>query len=1275
MENKSSGTALREGNAALREKKYSIALEKYKQALIELPELTSAIEFNISLTQQYLGEALEINSIESHSATSPPAVFTSSSPKQKTQTEPEKRQKRVMRGYFDRLDETGLSGWAINEKEPNTPVELSIFVDGIHFLDIQSSEPRKDLISKNIQGAKAGFQINWPSGLFNNGTDFDVRFKNNEKSLSKSPKSFPGEAASAATNSTRYLDELRSGLIRYTTVIVPIYNAYDAVSECISSLIDHTSIDVKILLIDDCSTDSRIGALLSKYEHNDQFVIIRNASNLGYTCTINKAIKACQADDVVLLNSDTVVTNRWLDNLRYAAYSQALVATVTAMSDNAGAFSAPEIGVFNPIPPHLDTSSYARIITNSADGRSLQVPTGNGFCMFIRRAAMETLGLFDEKKFPRGYGEENDFCMRALRQGWKNLVCNKAYVYHKRSQSFQGEKVKLMASGAAQLGLDYPDYKHLTKRFRDVEFTYVRHKARTGIATKNRDNARPRILYVISTQTGGTPQTNLDLMRSMVGRYECFLLRCDSKVITLSQLIGNVLFVQETHTLTKPIEPTTHVSEEYDRVALDILYRYSIDMVHIRHIAWHGMGLAEAAKSINLPVIYSSHDFYAVCPSLNLLDESLKYCGGSCTKGSGTCQIGLWEPHQLPPLKDAFIHRWREMFSKFFSYCDVIISTAPSAREIFLNSFPETTEKFVVIPHGRDFEGFEQPSDLVQPGKIKVLVPGNISRSKGAHLIKEISELDEEGLLEFNFLGNVAGILSKVGVHHGQYERAEFKDKVKQIAPTVGMVLSIWPETYCHTLTEMWACGIPVFGIDVGAVGDRIRESNAGWLISPNSTAREIYDEIIKEVTNRSGFTQRAIALRKWQATEGVWNNTSTMAAEYRLIYQNLLHETATMGARIGLLIKGKQTHPATAYIRVLQPLRELENCLNKVDIRQVDTAWILAGGAEKLDALIIQRDAIPAKHADGVITKLKEAHIPYIYEIDDMLWNLPVSHGDHSIDTAQKKAIKKLAGNAALVTTSTETLSENLKQFNSNILVIPNSHNRSLWQEPIALAYLNRVHEENGLGGKRQRILYMGTKSHATDLAIIIPAIEEIVRRNPDTEIIQIGGGVALPYARELVVPVEIRTYPEFVLWFRSVCCQVTIALAPLEDTLFNSAKSDIKALDYGFAGVPAVYSNVGPYALSIENNRTGLLAENSIENWIHAIEKLLSDEALQMTIREEALAECMRRAEINIITRPWLAAFDLVVSSQLERSYADKSRLVSPASTTFKAGADPCQ
>ena len=80
-----------------------------------------------------------------------------------------------VRGQLDRLEADGLSGWAINDLEPGRPVELEILLDGRHWLTMQTSEPRKDLMAKGIDGDVAGFRLAWPNGLLPTSTLVEVR--------------------------------------------------------------------------------------------------------------------------------------------------------------------------------------------------------------------------------------------------------------------------------------------------------------------------------------------------------------------------------------------------------------------------------------------------------------------------------------------------------------------------------------------------------------------------------------------------------------------------------------------------------------------------------------------------------------------------------------------------------------------------------------------------------------------------------------------------------------------------------------------------------------------------------------------------------------------------------------------------------------------------------------------------------------------------------------------------------------------------------------------
>ena len=150
--------------------------------------------------------------------------------------------------------------------------------------------------------------------------------------------------------------------------------------------------------------------------------------------------------DVVLLNSDTEVPPGWLTRLAGHAYATPRVASVSPFSNNATICGYPRIEA-GPPAFGLGVTELDAACRAANGGRSVELPTTVGFCMYIRRAALADVGLFDADAFGRGYGEENDFCLRASARGWRHLLACDTFVYHEGSVSFGAG-----ASAAAEHG-------------------------------------------------------------------------------------------------------------------------------------------------------------------------------------------------------------------------------------------------------------------------------------------------------------------------------------------------------------------------------------------------------------------------------------------------------------------------------------------------------------------------------------------------------------------------------------------------------------------------------------------------------------------------------------------------------------------------------------------------------------------------------------------------------------------------------------------------------
>src|SRR5438445_3821057 len=160
------------------------------------------------------------------------------------------------------------------------------------------------------------------------------------------------------------------------SVIVPIYNSSQSVQSCITSLLRHSP-NARLILIDDASTDARIAPILDEAAKHRQVHVHRNERNRGYTSSVNVGMRLAGGDDVVLLNSDTEVGPRWLAALKIAAYGADDIGTVTAVSDNAGAFSVPELERHCPIPARWTLAQAQRAVLQQAGTRYPRLPTGN----------------------------------------------------------------------------------------------------------------------------------------------------------------------------------------------------------------------------------------------------------------------------------------------------------------------------------------------------------------------------------------------------------------------------------------------------------------------------------------------------------------------------------------------------------------------------------------------------------------------------------------------------------------------------------------------------------------------------------------------------------------------------------------------------------------------------------------------------------------------------------------------------------------------------------
>ncbi len=670
------------------------------------------------------------------------------------------------------------------------------------------------------------------------------------------------------------------------TIIIPVYNAYEEVRRCLDSILKEMKPWHRVLIINDCSTDDRIEHLLAECSANNNIQIIHNPTNMGYVKSVNVAIQTCRTD-VVLLNSDTEVTSGWLEKLTIAAYSDEKVMTVTPLSNAAGMFSVPKENVNNLLPGEKCLQDIARIVEKQSFHNFVQVPTGNGFCMYIKRTAFEQIGLFDDIAFGKGYCEENDFCMRLKLKGYENIVCDDTYIFHHHTASFQQEKKQLLKKNKEILLSRYPQYDFLVANMvRSEELAKIRERIKSGFGQYEQGGVSKRnVLYVIQCANGGSVKANEDLMGYVDAHdWNVFMLNSDCRTLHLYQFTDGALHLLHQWTPARQWDINNLYDAEWRNIYFNVLYYCHIDIVHVRHLYKHTFDIVDAAYWMNISVIFSFHDFYYICPTTNLINEKGEYCNACCSSHKGKCRIS--EPsiritHYLPEWVES---DWRKRVCNIFEKADVFVTTSEYSKNLYERIFPDLQGKIKVYEHGRDFSYTRKFYGSVpnEHEKIRILLAGNIDYNKGAQYISQLLDVDDKEILEFHCIGNITEELKPRVKYYGKYMRDDFKDYVIKIRPSLVGVFSVWPETYCHIITEAFSCGIPCVVSDIGTL--RERGLKGGCILADLNSPQSTYQQICA-VRSDSDVYNKLVQGALQQSIRSV----ADMGVDYLNLYDSLV--------------------------------------------------------------------------------------------------------------------------------------------------------------------------------------------------------------------------------------------------------------------------------------------------------------------------------------------------------------------------------------------------
>ena len=605
-------------------------------------------------------------------------------------------------------------------------------------------------------------------------------------------------------------------------VIVPVYRGLEDTKNCIESVLSNPQHSVfELIAINDCSPEPEVVEYLRSLAGRPGVTVIHNSSNLGFVATVNRGMRLHSERDVLLLNSDTIVANNWLERISACAYADARIGTVTPFSNNATICSYPNFCKDNKINQQVAIQALDKLFSEVNAGQFVEIPTGVGFCLYIRRDCLRETGYFDEACFGKGYGEENDFCSRAIQKNWKNVLCADTFVAHVGGVSFAAGEQPGKQKAMEVLRALHPGYEVAVHRFiaHDPILPYRLAVDLARVANSSKKN----ILFVTHDRVGGTQKHIHDLAALLADRINCLLLKPSTS--------GQVEL-----TWLKPREPlrlSFRLPDEYDDL-VSALKSCRVDRVHHHHLLSHHALIFGLAKDLGVPSDFTFHDYYPMCPQISLTRRDNRYCGERGVSDCNRCLVENPAPGNLD------INSWRSRYAALLNAAQRVFAPTEDVALRVRRYFPDAA--VMVAPH---FESVDithaappSPPPLQPNQPLKIAILGALSPVKGADLL-EACALDAAKRrlpLQYHHFGYsyrslVTHPKSNL-IEHGKYDAEEIIELMRQHAPNLVWFPAQWPETYSYTLSEAIAAAMPVVGPDLGAFPERLSLRPWSWVIN-----------------------------------------------------------------------------------------------------------------------------------------------------------------------------------------------------------------------------------------------------------------------------------------------------------------------------------------------------------------------------------------------------------------------------------------------------------
>ena len=965
-------------------------------------------------------------------------------------------------------------------------------------------------------------------------------------------------------------------------IIVPVYNGYQFLEKLFDGLRE-TDNKHRVFFIDDNSPDKRVLPALQRFaSERENVTVMHNEQNLGFVKTVNSALKI-STKHVVILNTDVELPRAWIERLVKPIFQFENVASVTPFSNCATIFSFPEFGD-NPLYRNLSVDELDRYFRFINPQYTL-VPTGVGFCMAMNRKALDSIGLLDDELFEKGYGEENDWCQRAIKAGFVNVHAENLFIYHKHGGSFlPEEKKRLIEEHSARLTARHPNY------LADV----------TDYTQKNPlKNLRAHLRFRIRCANTGK-NTTLVFTHNLGGGADMYLdLQCPKW-----QTEGNNILILRYVSETDSYRMDCMFSEEAFELELEdwedlvcLLQDCTIDQIVVNELVTYPNLLAwlsdiqhlKQEKSARLTMLV--HDYLAVSPSINLISpQDWVYAReGNCFHCDRFYNQDGWvEQYDCPSIKV-----WRQRWEQFLLGCDEVRCFSESSRQIMSDVYP-TLRNFTVVPHIVDYMPRVQKARKTT-ATLNIGVLGILAQHKGRTIVCSLCEQieREQRDIKIVLIGEEDGSVIPTGKHFektGRYEVEDIPWLVLEKDVDLFLLPSIWPETFSYTAEEIMQMGLPIICLDVGAPAERIRSYEKGLVLSgkePQTILKEICDFARSQdiLPPENANIKRFLFVAEY----------ISYSSRYRVDH-----------AREQLFTAG-------------------------IDSDFIEACDLKKGvNLQKYQGIYLYRcrNLSPLKE----FLLAAKGKVPIIYDIDDYIFAYDkiqtlafLKQQEYKDFDVYSQNILSCMKQCDAFVTSTESLAGAIReQFPNRRVFVNRNHASAAMYILSQKAILTDPGHEGTLLG-----YFSGSKTHDEDFSMIEGALISLMRKYPKLRLMVVGCcrlSSAFDEFPDRVIQKEFVSWRELPALIRFV----DINLMPLTDSFFNYCKSENKWTEAAL--VKRVTVGVGNPELLTAVNAEEIVFFDTEQNFENEVSKLIDSKETREAIAEKAFqTACEKKLTIR--------------------------------------------